>query len=82
LSGRISYAYSANDNSNLQLSVPYLDPDLDAGGNSRFGDLVAALSFVPSLRLGVNPWVPRTIGSGLTLLMPTGDAKEGRRLDT
>jgi hypothetical protein len=82
LSGLFAYAYSVTDNSNLTLTVPYLDPELDKGGDSGFGDVVAAYSIVPSMTISVNPWVPRTIGSGLAVLMPTGDVSEGRSLDS
>jgi hypothetical protein len=82
LNGLVSYAYNVTENSNLTLTTPYLDPNLDEGGNSGFGDLVAAYSIVPSVKIGVNPWVPRTVGSGLAVLIPTGNAKENRSLDT
>jgi len=82
LSGLFTYAYSVTDNSNLTLTVPYLDPNLDTGGNSGVGDIVAAFSIVPSVTISVNPWVPRTVGSGMAVSVPTGDVKEGRSLDT
>jgi hypothetical protein len=80
INGLLGYTYNLTDNSNLNFSLPYIDPDLSAGSNSGIGDMVAAYSIVPSAQLSANPWVPRTIGSGVAISIPTGSTKEGRSL--
>jgi len=81
LHGIVGYTYDLTTNSNFNVTVPYLDPDRDTGGNSGFGDAIFSLSFVPSVRMSANPWVPRTVGTGISVLAPTGNADEGRSLD-
>jgi hypothetical protein len=82
VTGAIAYTYNLTDNSNLNLTVPYIDPDLDSGGDSGFGDLLLSYSISPFTRVGTHPWVPRTVGSGFAVSVPTGNADEGRSLDT
>lgn len=82
LNGILGYTYNFTSNSNFNISVPYLDPERGMGGNSGFGDATMALSFVPSVIVSANPWVPRTVGTGVAILVPTGNANEGRSLDT
>lgn len=82
LNGVVGYTYNLGARSNISFALPYLDPDLDRGGDSGIGDLIASFSFVPSARISANPWVPRTVGSGIAVSAPTGKADEGRSLDT
>ena len=81
LNGTVGYTYNLTSKSNINLSVPYLDPDTNTGNNSGFGDAVLSYSYVPSATISAHPWVPRTIGTGVAVLMPTGDANAGRSLD-
>ena len=80
--GTVGYTYNLTHNANIGVTLPYIDPDTSASGNSGIGDTIVALSFVPSVRIGANPWVPRTVGTGIAVLAPTGDADEGRSLDS
>jgi hypothetical protein len=82
LSGLIGYTYNITSNTNFNVTVPYLDPDTATGSNSGFGDTVLSLSFLPLVKVSANPWVPRTVGTGVSILAPTGNAKEGRSLDS
>ena len=82
INGLLGYTYNLNQRSNISIALPYLDPDLNTGGNSGFGDLITSFSFVPSAQISANPWVPRTVGSGIAVSAPLGDADEGRSLDT
>jgi len=82
LNGTIGYTYNLTSKSNVNVTVPYLDPDTGMGGNSGLGDVVIAYSYAPTTTMTAHPWVPRTVGTGIAVLAPTGDAKKGRSLDT
>jgi hypothetical protein len=82
IDGILGYTYNLTNNANLNVTVPYLDPDRATGGNSGFGDTILSLSYVPLVKVSANPWVPRTVGTGISILAPTGNADEGRSLDT
>jgi hypothetical protein len=82
LSGILGYTYTLTSNTILNVTVPYLDPDRSTGKNSGFGDTLISLSFVPVVKVGANPWVPRTVGTGISILAPTGNVDEGRSFDT
>ncbi len=80
--GILGYTYNMTSNSNFSVAVPYLDPDTGTGSNSGFGDTVFSLSFVPLVEVSANPWIPRAVGTGISILAPTGNADEGRSFDT
>jgi hypothetical protein len=82
LNGLLGYTYTLTSNTILNVTVPYLDPDRSTGDNSGFGDTLISLSFVPLVEVSANPWVPRTVGTGISVLAPTGNGDEGRSLDT
>ena len=82
LNGTVGYTYNLSSKSNFNLAVPYLDPDTNTVSNSGFGDAILSFSYVPSAQISAHPWVPRTVGTGIAVLAPTGNANEGRSLDT
>jgi hypothetical protein len=82
INGILGYTYNLTNNTNINVTVPYLDPDTATGSNSGFGDTIFSLSYVPLVKVSANPWVPRTVGTGISILAPTGNADEGRSLDT
>lgn len=77
----LGYTYNINSNSNLSLSLPYLDESAN-GGDSGAGDLTISYSFVPFVAISAAPWVPRRVGSGLTLVLPTSSSRISSRPDT
>lgn len=77
----VGYTYNVTRSSNFNVTLPLIDPDTELSGDSGTGDLIAAYSWVPSLRVGANPWVPRTVGTGIAILAPTGSVSAGRSLD-
>jgi len=79
--GTVGYTYNLTTSANFNVAVPYLDPDTATGGDSGFGDTILSLSYVPSVEISANPWVPRTVGTGLSILAPTGNVNEDRSLD-
>jgi hypothetical protein len=78
----VGYTYNLTSRSNLSISMSYINPDLQASGDSGIGDTTVALSYVPKLEISANPWVPKTVGSGFAVLAPTGSASAGRSLDS
>ena len=80
LNASLGYAYSLTQNTNISATVSYLDSRLDEEGGSGFGDTSLTFSWAPAVNLSVAPWVPRKIGTGLGIILPTGDATDGRGL--
>ena len=74
------YTYSLTPNANLSLTLPIVDGDVAERGGYGLGDLELAVSFTPFLKIAANPWVPKTVGTGLVLLLPTGDPNQDRGL--
>ena len=79
--GILGYTYNLTSNSIVNFSIPYLNPDIGVAGDSGFGDTVFSFSYVPSVKVGANPWLPRTVGTGIAVLIPTGNSSKGRSLD-
>lgn len=76
------YTYNLTKNSNLNLSLPYIDSNVSGKGGSGIGDLSVAYSFVPFVPISAKPWIPRTVGSGLSILFPTANAEKVGGFDT
>jgi len=71
----LSYTYSLKQTVNLSLTLPLIDPDVGTSGtNYEPGDLGIAISWVPFFEISANPWVPKSVGTGLFVLVPTGQA--------
>ena len=81
LSAEFGYAYSFTAKTNISVAVSYLDSRLDVEGGRGFGDTSLAFSWAPYTPLSVGPWVPRKIGTGIGVVLPTGDAADGRSVD-
>ena len=79
--GLFDYAYNLTPKSNIALEVAYLDSDFGRDGGSGIGDTSVTYSYEPNVGLSVKPWVPKKVGSGVSLLLPTGSVKDGRSLD-
>lgn len=82
LTGLFSYRYNMTPNSNFTVTVPYVDSDFGEKGGSGIGDTELVYTWSPNLDITADPWVPKTAGSGLALVVPTGTAGDGRSLDT
>jgi len=76
------YAYSITPKTNLAVSVPLLDPSFDRGGDSGFGDTTVSFSWTPRQTISVRPWVPKQVGTGLGVTLPTGNSARSRGLNT
>jgi hypothetical protein len=77
VTGLLSYTWIAHPSHAFSLTLPFVGADLSETEGSGIGDLVAQYSWVPSVELDANPWFPRSMGIGLTLIMPSGDPDKG-----
>lgn len=73
----LSYAYNFSSDSNISATISYLDTSVDKKGGEGFGDTALNFSWSPFTPLSVGPWVPKKIGTGVTVVLPTGDEKKG-----
>jgi hypothetical protein len=74
----IAYTYSLTPNANLSLTLPLVDGDVDKRGGYGIGDLGLSVSFTPFTAIAANPWVPKTVGTGLAAVLPTGNPDKNR----
>lgn len=49
---------------------------------SGIGDTSLTFSWTPLTPISVGPWVPRRIGTGVGVILPTGNAGDGRSVDS
>ena len=75
--GGIDYNWAPHANHSFAATLPIVDSQLAKVSGSGVGDLLLRYNWVPSLTLTADPWVPNSLGIGLGLLVPTGDAAEG-----
>ena len=80
LTGFFGYTRSLSPKSNLNLRVAYLESRFGVSGGTGLGDTTLTWSYLPNFELSVGPWVPRIIGSGVLVVLPTGNEKQGRGL--
>lgn len=80
-SGLFEYTYNLGPRSNLGVLVPYLDSKLDEPGGTGVGDVSLTWSWAPFVSVSAAPWIPRRVGSGISLTLPTGNASDLRGLD-
>ncbi len=73
----LGYTYNLTSNLNTSFSTSIIDPNLSEGGDFGFGDSSWIISYVPYATISANPWIPKAVGSGLGIIIPTGDPKTG-----
>jgi len=73
----LGYAYSLTPKTNLAVSVPVLDLDTHRDHNFGIGDTSVSSSWTPLQPVSVRPWVPRQVGTGIEITLPTGDPDSG-----
>ncbi len=64
----------------IAIIAPLVDEGLDSSINMSAGDLMFGYSYTPGHTLNANPWVPSDFGTGIGLLIPTGDPNRGTGL--
>jgi hypothetical protein len=80
LTGFFGYTRGLSPKSNLNLRFAYLESRFGASGGTGIGDTTLTWSYLPNFELSVGPWVPRIVGSGISVTLPTGNEKQGRGL--
>lgn len=77
----IGYTRDLASNMSFGLQLMYLDSDFNGEGSRGLGDSTLIFSYVPKLSVANNPWLPKRVGTGVSVLLPTGDADERRGFD-
>jgi len=77
------FAYKRDLNSNWSFSVQatYMDSNVSGAGGGGIGDSAISISHVPNFSVVNSPWLPSRAGTGISVLLPTGDAGERRGFD-
>jgi hypothetical protein len=74
------YTRNLSSKSNLNLRLSYLESRFGLSEGTGIGDSTVTWSYLPHFKLSAGPWVPRIVGSGVSVLLPTGNEKQGRGL--
>jgi len=78
--GIFGYTRSVSSQSNLSINLAYLDARFGSTGGSGFGDTTFTFAYLPNAQMSVAPWLPRIVGSGISVTIPIGNEKQGRGL--
>ena len=79
--GSLSYSWVPLDHHAFAATVLLVGSNLSNAKGSGVGDTRLQYSWVPSATLTANAWVPKTLGMGFGLIVPTGDAAKGTGAD-
>jgi hypothetical protein len=77
LTGIIGYTRNLSFNSNLDVRTSYLDSRFGDSGGSGIGDTTVTFSYLRNEKVSVAPWLPRKLGSGISVTLPTGNEDRG-----
>ena len=75
--GGLNYTWAPLADHSFAATLPFISSRLGNVEGSGIGDLLLRYNWVPSITLSVEPWVPNSLGIGLGLLVPSGDASKG-----
>jgi len=75
--GGLNYTWAPLANHSFAATLPVVSASLAGVDGSGIGDLLLRYNWVPAQTLTADPWVPTSLGIGLGLLVPTGDAAKG-----
>jgi hypothetical protein len=79
--GALSYSWVPLDHHAFAATLLLVGSDLSNAKGSGVGDTRLQYSWVPSANLTASAWVPKTLGMGFGLIVPTGDAAKGTGAD-
>lgn len=78
----LGYTWAPGQQHAANISVNIVDSRLaDIEGGDGFSDTVVTYSWAPSEKVTAKPWLPRRFGTGLGLVIPTGDLLDGTGTD-
>jgi len=75
--GGLNYTWSPLADHSFAATLPVISSRLGNVEGSGIGDLVLRYNWVPAETLSAEPWVPNSLGIGVGLLIPSGDASQG-----
>ncbi len=75
--GGIDYNWAPLADHSFAATLPVVNSQLTEVDGNGIGDLLLRYNWVPSMTLTADPWIPNSLGIGLGLLVPTGDAARG-----
>ncbi len=75
--GSLSYSWVPLDHHAFAATVLLVGSDISNAEGSGVGDTRLQYSWVPSAKLTASGWLPKTLGMGFGLIVPTGDAAKG-----
>ena len=75
--GGLNYTWAPLADHSFAATLPVVHSSLASVDGSGIGDLLLRYNWVPAMTLTADPWVPSSLGIGLGLLVPTGDASKG-----
>jgi hypothetical protein len=76
--GLFNYTRNLSSKSNFGIQASYLDALFGKSGGTGLGDTTLTYSYLPNAKMSVGPWLGRVVGSGLSVVLPTGDENAGR----
>jgi hypothetical protein len=79
--GSLNYSWVPLDHHAFAATILLVGSDLSNANGSGVGDTRLQYSWVPSATLTADAWVPKTLGMGFGLIVPTGDAAKGTGAD-
>ena len=81
LIGALSYSWVPLDHHAFAATLALVGSDVSNAEGSGVGDTRLQYSWVPSAEITASAWVPKTLGMGFGLIVPTGDAAKGTGAD-
>ena len=73
----VSYTRVMRDHHLITGTALLVEPNFDEPGDRGLGDMLIQYSYEPYHKLNAHPWTPSSLGSGLGLVVPTGELGKG-----
>lgn len=81
MTGALSYSWVPLEHHAFAATLALVGSDISNAEGSGVGDTRLQYSWVPSATITAGAWVPKTLGMGFGLIVPTGDAAKGTGAD-
>jgi hypothetical protein len=80
VSGLLGYTRNLSPRSKLNVRAAWVHSRLETSSGTGLGDTAISWSYLPNVEMSIGPWLPRIVGSGISVSLPTGNEDEGRGL--